>query len=189
MQPARLSMILSLFAAAGPGGAMAAGTDELPFELAGGWTIQSSASATAGGEQLSLPGASTAGWHRASVPTTVVGALVADGTYPDPYVGSNLRRVPGTTYEVGKNFSNLPMPADSPFAVPWWYRTEFRLPPEMHDRRLWLRFSGVNFRFDAWLNGRRIADADATAGAWRVHELDVTGVATSGRNALAVRVS
>src|SRR5581483_2540413 len=46
--------------------------------------------------------------------------------YPDPYFGKNLRSIPGTTYPIGKNFSNLPMPANSPFAVPWWYRTEFQ---------------------------------------------------------------
>jgi exo-1,4-beta-D-glucosaminidase len=81
------------------------------------------------------------------------------------------------------------MPADSPFAVPWWYRTEFTLPREAAGRTLWLRFAGVNFRFDAWLNGRRIADAAKTAGAFRIHELDVTGAALPGANALAVRVS
>ena len=48
---------------------------------------------------------------------------------------------------------------------------------------------GVNFRFDAWLNGKKIADAAKTAGAFRVHELDVTGVAQAGANALAVLVS
>ncbi|MGE5126315.1 MAG: glycosyl hydrolase family 2, partial [Betaproteobacteria bacterium] len=139
MQRARLSVILTLLTAAGPGGAMAARADEFRAELEGGWAIQSSATSNAGGERLSLPGASTAGWHRASVPTTVVSALVADGTYPDPYVGSNLRRIPGTSYEVGQNFSNLPMPPDSPFAVPWWYRTEFSLSAEAASRRLWLR--------------------------------------------------
>jgi exo-1,4-beta-D-glucosaminidase len=81
------------------------------------------------------------------------------------------------------------MPADSPFAVPWWYRTEFTLPPDAAGRTLWLRLDGVNFRFDAWLNGTKIADAAETAGSFRVHELDVTGVAKPGSNALAVLVS
>ena len=65
------------------------------------------------------------------MPTTVVAALVADGTYPDPYYGMNLRTFPGTSYKVGTNFSNVAMPADSPYAVPWWYRTEFTLPAEV----------------------------------------------------------
>ena len=92
----------------------------------------------------------------------------------------NLRQIPGTSYEVGKNFSNLEMPADSPFAVPWWYRTEFALPAEAAGRTLWLRLDGVNFRFDVWLNGTRIAEAAKTAGAFRVHEIDVTSVGEGG---------
>ena len=166
-----------------------AGAEGFELELREGWAIQSSAQVQAQGEALSRPGFATAGWHRASVPATVVSALVADGTYPDPYYGTNLRKFPGVSYKVGTNFSNVAMPADSPFAVPWWYRTEFTLPREAAGRTLWLRFAGVNFRFDAWLNGRRIADAAKTAGAFRIHELDVTGAAQPGVNALAVRVS
>ncbi len=166
-----------------------ASAEGVRLDLRDGWSLQSSARVSASGEVLSRPGADTTGWHPARVPATVVSALVADGTFPDPYVGMNLRSIPGTSYPIGQNFSNLPMPADSPFAVPWWYRSEFTLPADAAAGRLWLRFGGVNFRFDAWLNGTKIADAGKTAGAWRVHELDVTGVAKPGRNALAVLVT
>jgi exo-1,4-beta-D-glucosaminidase len=171
---------------AGPGPLAAA---DVRLELRHGWAVESSAKVTAGGEALSRPGFATAAWHRASVPTTVVSALVADGTFPDPYHGMNLRKIPGTTYPIGENFSLVAMPADSPFAVPWWYRTEFTVPPEATGKTLWLHLDGVNFRFDAWLNGKKIADAAKTAGAFRAHVIDVTGVAKSGRNALAVLVS
>jgi exo-1,4-beta-D-glucosaminidase len=160
----------------------------LRVELADGWALQSSASVSATGEALSTAGAATDGWHRASVPTTVVSALVADGTFPDPYVSRNLRELPGTSYPIGHNFSNLEMPADSPFRVPWWFRTETTLPEQAAGHTLWLRLDGVNYRFDAWLNGKRIAAAADTAGAFRVHEFDVTGIARPGRNALAVLV-
>jgi exo-1,4-beta-D-glucosaminidase len=169
-------------------GVGSASAEPFTLELRDGWAIESSARVTAGGEALSRPGVRTHGWHRASVPTTVVGALVADGTYPDPDYGMNLRRLPGMSYKIGTNFSNQPMPKASPFAVPWWYRTEFTLPREVAGRTLWLKLAGVNFRFDAWLNGKPIADATKTQGAFRVHELDVTGVAQPGPNALAVRV-
>ena len=162
---------------------------DLRLDLREGWAIQSSARVAEGGEALSQPGFATAGWHRATVPTTVVSALVADGTYPDPYYGMNLRKLPGVAYKIGTNYSNVEMPADSPFAVPWWYRTEFTLPPEAAGKALWLRLDGVNFRFDAWLNGRKIADAAKTAGAYRAHVIDVAGVARPGGNALAVLVS
>jgi len=187
MHPARRSAILAaVFTTILPGspGAEAA---EVRLELREGWAIQSSAKVTAGGEAVSRPGFAAAGWHRATVPTTVVSALVADGTFPDPYYGMNLRKIPGTTYAIGKNFSNIEMPADSPFAVPWWYRTEFTLPPEATGRTLWLHLDGVNFRFDAWLDGKKIADAAETAGAYRAHVIDVTFAAKPGANARSRR--
>ena len=170
-------------------GGVPAQSADLRLELREGWAIQSSAQVKAGGESVSQPGFATAGWHAATVPTTVVSALVADGTYPDPYYGMNLRQIPGTTYKVGNNFSNQPMPADSPFAVPWWYRADFTVPPAAAGQTLWLHLDGVNFRFDAWLNGKKIADAAKTAGAFRAHVIDVTGIAKPGPNALAVLVS
>jgi len=161
---------------------------EVRLDLREGWALQSSASVALGGEAISTVGFPTTGWHRATVPTTVVSALVADGTFPDPYFGMNLRKIPGTTYDVGVNFSNQPMPDTSPFRVPWWYRTEFTVPREAAGRVLWLRFGGVNYRFAAWLNGKKIADAEETAGAMRIHEIDVTRAARPGLNALAVAV-
>jgi exo-1,4-beta-D-glucosaminidase len=189
MHPGRRSVAtLAALGAALAGGAMATAAD-VRLELREGWALESSAKVTAGGEAVSQPGFATAGWHRATVPTTVVSALVADGTFPDPYYGMNMRRIPGVTYEPSTNFSNEEMAPDSPFAVPWWYRTEFALPQETAGRTFWLRLDGVNFRFDAWLNGKKIAEAAETAGAFRVHELDVTAAAKPGVNALAVLVA
>jgi exo-1,4-beta-D-glucosaminidase len=191
MQPSHRTsaflLFLVLLTTLGPG-AVASAEDAIRLELRDGWFLQSSARVAAEGEAVATVGFDTTGWHRARVPTTVVSALVADGTYPDPDFGTNLRRIPGTEYPIGTNFSNRPMPADSPFAVPWWYRTEFTLPPQAAGKALWLRFDGVNFRFSAWLNGKKIADRDTTPGAFRVHEIDVTAAARPGGNALAVAV-
>jgi exo-1,4-beta-D-glucosaminidase len=155
-----------------------------------GWRLQSSATAEADGKTLSTPGYSTATWHKAAVPGTVVGTLVADGTYPDPSFGMNLRSIPGTTYPIAKNFAHLPMPEDSPFRRAWWYRTEFDLPAELAGRSLRLHLDGVNYRADVWLNGERVAAAKDVVGAFRRHDLDVTKQARAGaRNALAIAVA
>jgi exo-1,4-beta-D-glucosaminidase len=161
----------------------------LRLELHEGWAIQSSAEVDAGGEALSQPGFATTGWHPATVPTTVVGALVADGTYPNPDFGMNLRQIPGTDYKIATNFSNVEMPEDSPFRVPWWFRTEFTLPDEAAGKTVWLGFGGINYKANVWLNGEKLASDEETAGSWRIHDLDVTGVAKAGAtNALAVEV-
>ena len=85
--------------------------------LQAGWALQSSCQLTATGEQISTAGFNTAGWHSTEVPSTVVAALVADKTYPDPYYGKNLRDIPGAEYPIGKNFSLLPMPQGQPLPL------------------------------------------------------------------------
>ncbi len=160
-----------------------------PLLLREHWAIQSSALVQEAGDIVSRPGYKTTGWYPATLPATVVATLVRDHVYPDPGFGMNLRSFAGTSYPIGANFSNIHMPPDSPYRVPWWFRTEFQAPPEHKGRTLWLRFDGVNYRANVWLNGKRIADATAMAGAWRLFEYNVTGIVHAGApNALAVEV-
>ncbi len=156
--------------------------------LHSGWTLQSSCQFTGAGEQISVPGFKTEGWHSTNVPSTVVAALVADKTYPDPYFGMNLRDIPGTTYPIAHNFSRLPMPKDSPFRCSWWYRTEFKLPGNYDGRRVWLNFGGINNRANIWFNGHQVAGQQDVVGAYRTYEFDVTPFLAAGgaANVLAV---
>ena len=153
------------------------------------WAIQSSAAAQDPGEVISKPGYKPTGWYPAAMPSTVLAALVAAHVYPDPGFGMNLRSIAGTTYPIGALFSNLPMPPESPFRQPWWFRTEFQAPAEFKGKTLWLRFDGINYRANVWLNGKRIADNGSMAGAWRLFEFHVTEAIRPGANALAVEIS
>ena len=180
---APLLLLCSLaLVAAGPARAQ----QRLP--LHDGWRIQSSARVGGDGARISSARFTTRGWHDATVPSTVVGALVDDGTYPDPFSGMRLRELPGMTYPIGKLFVHLPMDPRSPFAVPWWYRTTFRLPADFRGRRVALHLDGVNYRANVWLNGRRLADSTQVVGAFRHFELDVSDALRSGTNVLAVEV-
>lgn len=153
------------------------------------WEIQSHAKADAGGDTISTASFQPQGWYRATVPTTVVAALVANKIYPDPYFGMNLRSLPGVTYPIGVNFSNLPMSPESPFIVPWWYRTQFRVPADYQGKTIWLNFRGLNYRANIWVNGKQIAKSDEVAGAWRTWEFDVTRHLQPGKeNVVAVQV-
>ncbi len=157
--------------------------------LRDGWMIQSSAVTSANAKVLSQPGFEPQGWHPASVPTTVLAALVKNGVYPDPYFGMNLRQIPGAGYETGTNFSKVPMPPDSPFRVSWWYRRVFRIPPGMAGKVLWLHLNGVNYRANVWLNGQQVAGADEVAGEFRLYEFEITRhVHARGPNCLAIEV-
>jgi exo-1,4-beta-D-glucosaminidase len=155
-----------------------------------GWAIQSSAVVNENGDKLSANTfRSPVKWFPTSVPSTVVGALVANKAYPDPFFGMNLRLMPGCKYPIGANFSLIPMPEDSPFRNSWWYRTSFRIPTAFRGRELWLNFKGINFRANVWLNGKKIAGSEEIAGTFRTHELNISDVARAGElNTLAVEV-
>ena len=154
-----------------------------------GWAIQVSSDVQETGAAISTPGFKARDWYPATLPSTVFSALVADRVYPDPYTGMNLRSTPGVTYPIFSNFSEVPMPPDSPFRHSWWYRTDFEIPGEYRGRTLWLGFDGVTYRANVWMNGHRVASADQLAGTWRLFEFDVTAAARPGEtNSLAVEV-
>jgi exo-1,4-beta-D-glucosaminidase len=159
------------------------------MSLERGWTIRSSARLAADGAALSRVGVNTSDWLTATVPTTVVGAMVSAGRFQDPYVAMNLRSIPGTSYPIGTVFATEPLPARSPYRDAWWFRTEFNIPSDHRGRTLWLHFDGINYRANIWLNGVRIATSKETVGAYRRYEFDVTRIARVGSaNALAVEV-
>jgi exo-1,4-beta-D-glucosaminidase len=114
--------------------ALAASSAALPAEtvtrLHENWRIQSACTLHADGSAIAAPGFAVEGWLKTAVPSTVLAAQAADGVVPDPYDGDNLRKLPGVNYKLGQNFSNLPMPADSPYACGWWYCTEFTAPAD-----------------------------------------------------------
>jgi exo-1,4-beta-D-glucosaminidase len=172
---------------ASPGSSVKPGGAKLA--LSDGWSLQSSSKVEQPGGVLSKSGYQPRNWYPVSVPTTVVAALVKQKVLPDPLFGMNLRQMPGVTYPVGANFSNLPMDPDSPYAATWWYRKAFTLPAGDKGQTLWLNFRGINYRANIWLNGKQIAKSDDVAGAWRTYEFNVTDTAKPGaENVLAIQV-
>ena len=159
------------------------------LQLADGWSLQSSSKVAQAGEEISKPSFQPHNWYTVNVPSTVVAALVKNKVLPDPNYGMNLRQFPGMGYAIGENFSNLPMPPESPYAVSWWYRKTFALPAEAKGKTIWLNFRGINYRATVWLNGKQIANSDDIVGAWRTYELNVSDAAKPGaENVLAVQV-
>lgn len=157
------------------------------MELKQGWSVQSACKIQSDGAAISKASFHPRGWYAAAVPATVLAVQVAAGQFKDPYFAMNLRSIPGTTYPIGKNFSNLDMDANSPYACGWWYRKSFRIPASERGKVLWLRFGGINYKADIWLNGQKIADDSQVAGAYRTYEFDVSKAARPGaENVLAV---
>ncbi len=143
------------------------------MQLAGSWTLASTRDITADGAVISSPQFQDSGWHRIrTMPATVLEALRADGTYPDPYYGMNLvERVPQDLY-----------------LQDWWYRTTFDAPAGHSTYQL--NFPGINYRAEVWLNGHLVAGSDQIVGMYVDHDLDVTRWIKPGRpNVLAVKVT
>jgi len=161
-----------------------------PLKLQQGWRVQSSAKVSAEGSAISSPGFHAEGWYDATVPSTVLAVQVANGEFPDPNFGMNLRQLPGMTYPIGLNsFNRFPMSKDSPYAVPWWYRAEFQLPADYKGRSVWLHLQGINNRANLWLNGHKLAGAKDIAGAYRIYEFNVTALVEPGKaNVFAAEV-
>ena len=151
-----------------------------------GWTLQSACKIQADGAAISTAAYHPQGWTEVAVPSTVLAAQVASGEFKQPYFGMNLRSIPGANYPIGQNFSNLPMPDDSPYRCGWWYRKTFMVPAE-RGKTMWLRFGGINYRANLWVNGKQIADDKQIAGAYRTYEFDVTNALVPGKeNTIAV---
>ena len=123
--------------------------------------------AKADGAALSRPGVDTAKWLAARVPGTVLATMVDRGIYPDPYYGLN----------------NLAIP-ESLARQDYWYRTAFTVPAEAAGKALALRFDGINYAAEVWINGTR---AGATKGAFTRGRFTFTP--EPGENVVAVRVS
>jgi exo-1,4-beta-D-glucosaminidase len=139
-------------------------------ELTGAWTLRSANGVTDTGAAISEVGYATAGWYPVTAPSTVLAGLVANSVYQNIYFGTNLQSVPDLTTQN------------------WWYRGEFAAPATSAGQAYWLRFDGISYRAQIWLNGT-LLDANAV-GTMVVHEYDVTSLIRPGAfNAVAILVT
>jgi len=177
-----LLTITMLAASAAPSARAEAGLAPTPVGGAGTtttiarWQIQSSAKAQQGGADISSPGYAARGWYPVSGRATVMAGLLENGTYKDVFYGDNLRAV------------QVPDASGNLFVNPWWYRSTFTLAGGAPGLRTLLRSNGIIASADVWVNGHLVADHAAVAGAYPVHEFDVTRWVHAGANTLALRV-
>ena len=140
------------------------------------WQMKRANAEIEGGE-ISMPAYRAAGWESAIVPGTVLNSLVVNGKYPEPYYGDNNRKtrklIPDIA-DTGIDFYN------------YWFRTEFSIPRSFKGKRIWLKFHGINYRCDIWLNGKNLGKM---AGMFNAQSFDITAIVNrKGKNVLAVDV-
>jgi exo-1,4-beta-D-glucosaminidase len=140
--------------------------------LTSGWKMQ--ASDKLGGvaeEMISLNNYEDKDWYRSSVPGTVLGSLAAFGIIEDPYFGVNMQHVD-----------------TNQFKQPWWFRTSFHLQPADIKKNISLRFNGINYRADLWVNGNKVVGKDHFAGAYRMFTFNIDPYKQEGENAIALKL-
>ncbi|MBN2245948.1 MAG: glycoside hydrolase family 2 [Candidatus Aminicenantes bacterium] len=141
------------------------------MELNQGWHIRSSENLKSNGEEISLQDIDLTEWYPATVPSTVMGVLVENKVYKDPFYNKNLDIIP-----------------TDQFNTSWWYRLEFDITEDFLRETALLEFNGINYRANVWLNGSKIGSADSLAGSFRMFTLDITKNVLTGKNVLAVEV-
>jgi len=137
--------------------------------LTDNWEIQQADKAGADGKDLSSTSANVENWYKATVPSTVMGVLTANGLYKDLLVGTNYKNADRT-----------------PFDSPWWYRTSFKLS-DFKDKYVSLQFDGLSYRANIWLNGKLIAPKEEVFGPFCRFSFDITELVQED-NVLAVEV-
>ncbi len=141
------------------------------------WQIIKSNQSDQEGAVVSRPGYVGSAAYNAIVPGTVLNTLVYNKVYPEPYYGLNNAKeknlIPDIT-DVGAEFYT------------YWFRTEFELDDSFVGKQVMMRFDGINYRAEIWLNGHEIG---LMAGMFNRGFFNISDfVNRNGKNALAVLV-
>ncbi len=140
--------------------------------LSENWKLQrNSKLADKTGDVISQSNFKTDNWLNAVVPGTVMGSLVANGEVKEPYFGINLKNVD-----------------KEQFVQSWWYRNVFTLTADDLTKNVSLRFKGINYRANLWVNGKKVADKNEFAGTFKMFTFKINEYITEGENIIALEM-
>ncbi len=135
------------------------------------WHIQSEDKINVGGAELSLPSFQSTNWTEGDIPATIMTMLMENGEYPDLFMGDNMDKVD-----------------DERFKQPWWYRKAFELNSFDAKATYQLRFEGLNYKANVWVNGKQIADEKTVEGPFSRWTFNASEYLVKGLNVIAVEV-
>ncbi len=145
------------------------------YELDSGWVCMNIKDVKSTGEELSIPRTRLSGWIPATVPGTVLTAMLNNKLIPDPFFGMNDEKIPDI-YETGRDYYT------------YWFVKDFKENPPSGNEQVWLHFRGVNYGCDVYLNGHRL-NKKTHYGMYLRQTYNITPFLTKdGNNRLAVLV-
>jgi exo-1,4-beta-D-glucosaminidase len=140
--------------------------------LSSDWKMQPADKLTGMDEKLIAEnGFDTQSWYDAMVPGTVMGALSTNKLIEDATFGINMQKV-----DVAQ------------FKQPWWFRTTFKLTAGELKKDVSLRFNGINYRADLWVNGKKVVGMDTFAGTYRMFTFNINPYIQEGENTVALKM-
>jgi len=113
-------------------------------------------------------------WMEAVVPGTVLTTLLHNKKVPDPFFGMNNELIPDI-YHVGADYYT------------YWFYNQFNFSELKEGEQVWLKFRGINYSADMYLNGKKI-NSDTHQGMFLREKYLITPFLEKGINRLAVLV-
>ena len=139
------------------------------------WKAKRALEVPGDGTVISSPGFKFYDWMDAVVPGTVLTTLLHNNKIPDPFFGMNNELIPDI-YETGTDFYTF------------WFQNDFILPQIKPNQQVWLKFRGINYSANIFLNGKRV-NTDTHRGMFMREKYLITSFLNdSGPNNLAVLV-
>ncbi len=144
-------------------------------QLDSGWVCANIKNVNVPGDDLSKPTFGLTGWLPATVPGTVLTTLLNDSLIPDPFYGMNNKKIPDI-YDTGRDYYT------------YWFVKDFHQNAPLDNEQVWLKFRGVNYGCDVYLNGHKL-NAKTHYGMFLRQTYNITGfISKDGNNRLAALV-
>jgi len=144
------------------------------IKLNSGWKAKKAIDVLVDGTVVSGKDFKLYDWMEAVVPGTVLTTLLHNQKVPDPFFGMNNEQIPDI-YNTGADYYT------------YWFYNQFNLPYLKDGEQVWLKFRGINYSADMYLNGKKI-NPDTHQGMFLREKYLVTPYLEKGMNRLAVLV-
>ncbi|MEC8682227.1 MAG: glycoside hydrolase family 2 TIM barrel-domain containing protein [Bacteroidota bacterium] len=144
------------------------------YELNTDWFCNPISDTKENGTTLSQPDFKLKRWMPATVPGTVLTTLLNNEKVPDPFYGMNNNKIKDI-YETGREYYT------------YWFTKDFK-ETAAPGEQVWLKFRGINYSADVYLNGKKV-NQTPFKGMYLRREFNITSLLNkNGKNRLAVLV-
>ena len=144
------------------------------IKLNSGWKAKKAIEITVDGTVISGKNFQFYDWMDAVVPGTVLTTLLYNKKVPDPFFGMNNTLIPDI-HTVGADYYT------------YWFYNQFNIPEPKNGEQVWLKFRGINYSANMYLNGKKI-NPDTHEGMFLREKYLITPYLEKGANRLAVLV-